>query len=141
MEGLVEERQLLEEIGEDEKIFSFNLDFLWEHGFVESHMGALHSITQRGIDFVESPSPFNPPRDFVQQTIEISGGNVGQIVHSQYINASIFLDHLNSLIENHPEISPEHKKYWKDFLKEVPKKILDKIIEAAIQVAMQKMGP
>lgn len=108
-------------ITEKEAIY-YHLDYLTDRGFLEGDTWTEKIITARGIDFVEGPSEFNPPQTYLKQSIEISGGHVGQINQAHTImNPSLFLGQLAEAIENHPDLDNEKKKKWKDTLFEMSK--------------------
>ena len=120
--------QIGKEIGVDQKVMDSNVAYLEGKGFIEyvgfgDQLGALITITPDGIDELE----FKNDTPGSTQSIVISESQVGPIIQAQHIdfNPSIFLEQLNSQIQDHSEIAPETKKHWKEFLKDVPKIVLE----------------
>lgn len=107
----------------DEKFSEFNVYFLEENGFIAfTGGGGVIGITAKGKNFVEGPNEFNPVPQFIQQTIEIHGGQIGQINQGHVINnPSLFLSELADQIERRPDIDPEKKAFWKRALFEMSK--------------------
>jgi hypothetical protein len=126
--------EFADEFGIDKELIEFNIQYLVDHDFVKYvAMGGLVGITPKGINFAEGPSKYNPTEDYKSQSIEVSGGTIGQIFQVGHdFNTSLFLDRLTAQIESHPEISPEKKSHWKDFLKDIPRTILDELIRIAV---------
>lgn len=120
--GALSVNELVNICGADKEIVYYNLDYLTDRGFIQSSSLSEKEITVLGIDFFEGPSEFNPPQDYVNQKIEISGGHVGQVNQAHTItNPSLFLSRLVEAIENHPDIDREKKKRWTETLWEMSK--------------------
>ena len=107
----------------DENISEFNVYFLEAHKFIEfTGGGGQIGITPKGMNFVEGPNEFNPPAQFIRQSVEIHGGQVGQINQAHTINnPSQVLEKLADLIEHSPDVEPEKRKPWTKALRDICK--------------------
>jgi hypothetical protein len=106
----------------DEESIDYHLDYLTDRGFLVGDTATEKIITAKGIDFVEGPSEFNPPQAHLRQSIEISGGNIGQINQAHTLtNPSLFLGRLAEAIENHPDLDRKKRQSWKETLLEMSK--------------------
>jgi len=93
-------------------------------------------ITEDGIMDIEGRDAPNPSATHVYNSIEVSGGSVGNINQAHIINSpSQFLTELAEAIEKHPDIDPEKKKTWAKTLWEISKHPhLPALIEAVKQL-------
>lgn len=118
--GILDMNILANDFGVDSHTMEFNVSLLNAAGFTKfAAMGGMIELTDKGILYADGPSPFNPPDNYNQQKIEVSGGTIGQIVqgHDVTINTSEFFDHLLHRIDEHPDLAPAKKKNWKQAIK------------------------
>ena len=119
--GYISMGEIAEKSGIDIKAIEKQTDFLEELGYARYEAtGGIIGITPKGINFIEGPSEFNPLTQFTQQSIEIHGGSVGQIIQAHIINnPSLFLNRLVEELDNHPDIPPEKKAAWRKTLSDL----------------------
>lgn len=106
---------LVEEFSVDKKVLEFNVEYLADTGFIRhTTLGGGIEIIEKGLKYVEGKSEFNPRPEFERQTIQISGGQVGDVIqaHNITINPSDFLHQMIQHIQDHPSIDSNQKKGW-----------------------------
>jgi len=129
---------LTERLGLNKTEVEFHVRYLCDRGYARKMTRFVVAIDKRGIDFIEGPSAFNPPAQFSQQKIEISGGSVGQINQAHIVNnPSLFLTQLADAIEKHPDIDPEKKKSWKEKLLEMAN---SPVVDAIFRIGFPSAG-
>lgn len=88
--------------------------YLHQRDYVKILSNEVVDIAEKGVDYVEGPSPFTRERNHHNMKIDISGGNVGQVIqgHNISLNGSDFLNRFIQEIQNHPDLDQEKKKSW-----------------------------
>ena len=126
---------LADDLGIDKNDARFHVRYLVKRNFVRSVVMGSVEIETAGIDFVEGPSEFNPPAQYNQQVISISGGQVGQVNQAHIINnPSLFLNRLADELERSPDLDPEKKKSWTETLRDLANSpLIEKIVSAALR--------
>jgi hypothetical protein len=125
--------ELAESFGIDKKNIEFNAQYLIDHGFAEyTAMGGFIAITPKGVNFVEGPSEFNPAEEYLQQSIEVSGGEIGQIFQAKEITIKpeALVEDLARIVNDYPDLPPAERRRWLNFLKhplliEMIRRVLD----------------
>jgi hypothetical protein len=117
--GVLRIKDLAERLALDVKLVDFNAQYLIDNGFVRLVGRNSFSIEAQGVNFVEGPSEFNPAEEYIQQSIQISGGEIGQIFQAKEITIKpeVLIEDLTRLVNDYPGLQPEEKKRWLDFLK------------------------
>ena len=117
--GVLRIKDLAERLALDVKLVDFNVQYLVDNGFVRLVGRNSLSIEAPGVNFVEGPSEFNPPEEYIQQSIQISGGEVGQIFQAKEITIKpeVLVQDLTRIVNDYPDLPAAEKKRWLDFLK------------------------
>ena len=112
--------ELGEELGINKQSLDFNVGYLVDSGLIKylSYGGRL-TITADGLRYFERKSEISSPEDHIRQSIQISGGEIGQIFQAKEITIKpeIFVKQMAELAEKHPALSGSEKKSWVGFLK------------------------
>lgn len=130
--------RLANELGVELKDLGSHIRFLEGERLVKRPVIGSVSIDHEGIKRVEN-------RDFdfsatpKSQAIIVTGGQIGQIFQAQNITFDhrVFLDHLEKMIDAHPNASLEEKRNWKHLLGEISRHpLLIELIRTAIQAGL-----
>lgn len=128
--------EFAKELGVDKETLLFNFSYLREKNYVKRATTSSCCICTKGIDFIEGASEFNPKQQYLQQTIEVTGGSVGQINQAHTINnPSYLLDRLTEAVEKAQGIEQPRKKSWLKSLREMSKHpVLLEVIKKVLSV-------